>query len=65
MLPQTPENSIVGRRYLLGGELVEVLVQWGSALRGESHGGPRNVRIRYLSDGREVVRPFRGLRRLR
>jgi hypothetical protein len=63
--PQTPENSIVGRRYLLGGELVEVLVQWGSEARGESHGGPRNVRIRFLGDGREVVRPFRGLRKPR
>lgn len=57
-------SGIVGRRYLLGGRLVEVLVQWGLKSKGESYGGPRNVRIRFLDDGSETIRPFRGLRRL-
>ncbi|MFL5911444.1 MAG: hypothetical protein ACJ768_12820 [Gaiellaceae bacterium] len=54
--------SIVGRRYMLGDREVEILIQWGLKSKGESHGGPRNVRIRFLDDGTETVRPFRGLR---
>ena len=56
--------SIVGRVYLERGEPVVVLVQWGLKSRGETHGGPRNVRIR-RADGSTTVRPFRGLRVLR
>lgn len=56
-------TGIVGRRYLLHGRVVEVLVQWGLRSKGESYGGPRNVRIRFLDDGTETIRPFRGLRR--
>ena len=48
--------SIVGRTYLKRGNPVEVLVQWAGR-------GPRNVLIR-RGDGSEVVRPFRGLRRV-
>lgn len=55
--------SIVGRHYMLGNREVEVLIQWGLKSRGESHGGPRNVRIRVVDDGSETIRPFRGLRR--
>jgi len=44
-----------GRDYLERGELVTVLLGW----RGK---GPRNVLIA-RSDGSQVVRPFRGLRR--
>ena len=57
-------TGIVGRRYLLHGRPVEVLVQWGLKSKGESHGGPRNVRIRFLDKGTETIRPFHGLRRL-
>jgi hypothetical protein len=46
---------LVGRTYLERGEPVVVVARWG----GE---GPRNVLVR-RSDGRLVVRPFRGLRR--
>jgi hypothetical protein len=49
--------GIVGRTYLERGRPVVIVVQWGPG------GGPRNVRIR-REDGREVVRPFRGLRSL-
>ena len=48
---------MTGRQYLLRGEVVRVLTRWGPG------GGPRNVLIE-LPDGRRVVRPFRGLRRL-
>jgi hypothetical protein len=48
--------SIVGRRYLERGQPVLVLVQWSGP-------GPRNVLIR-RADGSEVVRPFRGLRKI-
>ena len=48
--------GIVARYYLERGQPVLVLVQWAGR-------GPRNVLIR-RADGREVVRPFRGLRRL-
>jgi hypothetical protein len=49
---------VTGREYLLHGKAVRVLARWGPG------GGPRNVLIE-LADGRRVVRPFRGLRRLR
>jgi hypothetical protein len=54
---------VIGRCYLLAGEPVVVLTQWGLKSRGETHGGPRNVRILFV-DGSRTVRPFRGLRRL-
>jgi hypothetical protein len=50
--------SIVGRTYYERGRPVLILVQWRT---GDGPAGPRNVRIRRES-GREVVRPFRGLR---
>jgi acetyl esterase len=50
--------SIVGRVYLERGCPVTVLIQWGPG------GGPRNVLVRRES-GELIVRPFRGLRRLR
>lgn len=46
---------MIGRAYLERGKTVVVVARWG----GE---GPRNVLVR-RSDGRRVVRPFRGLRR--
>jgi acetyl esterase len=45
---------MTGRTYLERGRPVTVLVRWSGK-------GPRNVLIR-RSDGRLVVRPFRGLR---
>jgi acetyl esterase len=48
---------MVGRTYLERGQPVTVLVRWGPG------GGPRNVLIE-REDGRKVVRPFRGLRKL-
>jgi hypothetical protein len=46
---------LVGREYFLRQRPVRVLVGWGA-------GAPvRNVRIRFLDDGTETVRPFRGL----
>lgn len=65
--------SIVGRTYLERGEPVRVLVQWtqipaserldlpGLALKATT---PRNVLIE-RGDGGRVVRPFRGLRKVR
>jgi hypothetical protein len=50
--------SIVGRTYYERGRPVLILVQWRT---GDGPAGPRNVRIR-REGGREVVRPFRGLR---
>jgi acetyl esterase len=50
--------GIVGRTYYERGRQVLILVQWRT---GDGPAGPRNVRIR-REDGREVVRPFRGLR---
>lgn len=47
----------MGRFYLERGEPVEVVVRWRGA-------GPRNVLIQRVN-GALVVRPFRGLRRLR
>ncbi|PKE68983.1 hypothetical protein CW662_11720 [Macrococcoides caseolyticum] len=46
-----------GRTYLERGKPVTVICAWGSG------GGPRNVWIR-RADGTDVVRPFRGLRRI-
>ena len=63
--------GMVGRVYLLSGEPVTVLVQWRTGPRQpgpvpiQHHRGPRpaprNVLIR-LRDGRQLVRPARGLR---
>jgi hypothetical protein len=48
-------TRLVGREYFLRRRRVRVLVGWGV-------GAPvRNVRIRFLDDGTETVRPFRGL----
>lgn len=47
---------MIGRTYLERGEPVVILCRWSGK-------GPRNVLVR-RSDGTEVVRPFRGLRRL-
>ena len=49
-------DHITGRAYLERGQPVVVLIRW----RGK---GPRNVLIR-RADGTQVVRPFRGLRRV-
>jgi acetyl esterase len=49
--------SVAGRTYLEHGRPVLVLIGWGTG------GGPRNVLIR-REDRSEVVRPFRGLRKL-
>jgi hypothetical protein len=55
--------SVVGATYLERGRPVTVLVQWRSGSRSGPT-GPRNVLIR-RADGELVVRPFRGLRRVR
>ena len=47
---------MIGRTYLERGEAVTVFARWGGV-------GPRNVLIE-RRDGRRVVRPFRGLRRV-
>lgn len=47
-----------GDVYLERGHPVVVLIRWGPG------GGPRNVRIR-REDGTTVVRPFRGLRKVK
>lgn len=47
----------VGRLYLLRGAPVVLLARWNGP-------GPRNVLL-LDTDGRRIVRPFRGLRRLR
>jgi acetyl esterase len=49
--------SIVGNTYLERGKPVVVITQW----KGK---GPRNVAIR-REDGTTVVRPFRGLRKIK
>jgi acetyl esterase len=49
--------SMIGKIYLLKGKPVTVLVRW----KGK---GPRNVLIQG-QDGSKVVRPFRGLRKVR
>lgn len=63
---------ITGRRYLLHGQTVTVLIQWTTPrtdtamalpLVRTAATAPRNVLIRF-PDGRTQVRPFRGLRRI-
>ena len=64
---------ITGRRYLLRGQQVTVLIQWATprpdpaaaalSLVRTAATAPRNVLIRY-GDGSTQVRPFRGLRRI-
>jgi hypothetical protein len=64
---------ISGRRYLLRGQVVTVLIQWATPRPdpGEAalplvrlaRTAPRNVLIRH-PDGTLTVRPFRGLRRM-
>lgn len=61
--------SIVGHVYLERGQPVTVLIQWSAA--GVPFPGvttrpnaPRNVCIE-RADGSRVVRPFRGLRRIK
>jgi len=49
---------MIGRTYLERGQPVTVVERWGPG------GGPRNVLIRRV-DGSLVVRPFRGLRRVK
>lgn len=51
-------TRLVGRRYFLRSREVEVLVGWGPGAT------MRNVRVRFLDDGTETVRPFRGLTKL-
>lgn len=64
---------ITGSEYLLGGQTVTALAQWRQPKRTDpaapvlplvrtAANTPRNVMIQY-SDGRRVIRPFRGLRR--
>ena len=48
---------MIGKTYLERGKPVLVLARWNGR-------GPRNVIIR-RPDGSEVVRPFRGLRRIK
>ncbi len=43
-----------GRRYLLAGEAVTVLVQWRT---GHGRGGPKNVLVEH-ADGHREVRPW-------
>jgi hypothetical protein len=45
----------VGRRYYLGTRPVKIITGWGPGAR------IRNVRIRFLDDDTETIRPFRGL----
>ena len=64
---------ITGRTYLLRGHEVTVLIQWAAArpdpgdvalpLVRLARTAPRNVLIQF-PDGRTLVRPFRGLRRI-
>lgn len=63
--------SIVGNVYLLRGEPVMVTCQWQQQRNRvnlpnikTSPTTPRNVLVKY-EDGREQVRPFRGLRRIK
>jgi hypothetical protein len=48
-------TRLPGRRYHHGARPVQVVTGWGPGAT------IRNVRIRYLDDGSETVRPFRGL----
>lgn len=55
--------SIVGRTYLLAGEPVTILIQWGLKKDGyPPNSCPKNVMIEF-ADGSRTIRPFRGLRR--
>jgi len=49
--------GMLGRTYLWKGERWKVVARWLGK-------GPRNVLIERESDGKRVVRPFRGLRRV-
>jgi hypothetical protein len=51
-------QSPIGRIYLERGRPVTLLITWAGG------GGPHNCLIR-REDGTEVVRPFRGLRRVK
>lgn len=53
--PLVGGTRLVGRHYHLGQREVEVLTGWGPGATA------RNVLIRYLDTGEQVVRPFRGL----
>jgi acetyl esterase len=57
----TPQQGRVhaGARYLERGQPVQVLARWRPRA-----GGPRNVLVR-RGGGSQVVRPFRGLRKLK
>jgi hypothetical protein len=48
---------VIGTKYLERGQPVVVLVRWNGK-------GPRNVLIE-RADGTKVVRPFRGLRKIK
>jgi acetyl esterase len=49
--------SIEGRTYMEKGRPVRILIQWNGK-------GPRNVLIE-REDGSKVVRPFRGLKKIK
>jgi hypothetical protein len=49
---------MIGKTYFERGRPVTVLIRWGKG------GGPRNVLIQ-REDGAKVVRPFRGLRKIK
>ena len=51
-------TRLVGRHYYLRAREVEIVIGWGPGAT------VRNVRIRFLDDGTETVRPFRGLTKL-
>lgn len=67
-------DKITGSRYLERGQPVTVLKRWAQIpavavsaiiwIRPPKASGPRNVAIR-RADGSEVVRPFRGLRKIK
>ena len=57
MTPLVGGIRLVGRRYWLAGRPVEIVTGWGPGAR------VRNVRIRFVDDGTETIRPFRGLRK--
>lgn len=54
---ETMADNITGKTYLERGLPVVVLVRWNGK-------GPRNVLVR-REDGTKVVRPFRGLRKVK
>jgi hypothetical protein len=60
--------GIVGKTYFEDKKPVVILVQWKRTTtrinkKGNKVGGPKNVLIR-RANGDEVVRPFRGLRKV-